>query len=90
MMTQEEIIETFRAYPTALKSSLLRKLMRDFESDLVDQSIDEADKAKRELTVEERLAIVESLSGSLKMENPPMTKEEEREYIYQAKAEKHK
>lgn len=90
MMTQEQIIHTFKGYPKPLKSSVLRKLMRLFEEDLVDEFIDEADAEARELTVEERLAIVESLSGSLKMENPPKTKDEERELYYEYLAEKYK
>ena len=90
MMTQDQIIQTFRQYPKPLKSSVLRKLMKMFEDDLVDETIDQADAAGRELTVEERLAVVESLAGSVKMENPPMTKEEEREFVYQRRAEKYK
>jgi len=63
MMTQEQIIETFRSYPKTLKSSILRKLLEDFESDLVDEAIDNAEKKYPKLTVEERRAIVEKLAG---------------------------
>jgi hypothetical protein len=88
MTTQEQIINTFKGLPKSLRSSTLRKLMRVFEEDLTDEMLNEAD--GRELTVEERLAIVESLAGSVKMESPPVTKEEEREIFYSHLAEKHK
>ncbi|HLA95362.1 MAG TPA: hypothetical protein VK612_06555 [Pyrinomonadaceae bacterium] len=52
--------------------------------------LDQADAEDRKLTVEERLAIVESLAGSIKMNKPPMTKEEEREFYYERLAEKYK
>ncbi len=90
MMTQEQIVNTFKGYPKPLKSSVLRKLMKVFEEDLTDEMLDRADAERRELTVEERLAVVESLAGSIKMENPPMTKDEEREFYYERLAEKHK
>ncbi|HMU33038.1 MAG: hypothetical protein JSS77_00735 [Acidobacteria bacterium] len=90
MMTQEEMIKTFKSFPKPLKSSVLRKLMKDFEDDLIDESIENADKAGRELTVEERLAIVENLAGSIKMDDPPMTKKEVRDAYYEHLAEKYK
>lgn len=90
MMTQEQIIHAFKGYPKPLKSSVLRKLMKLFEEDLVDEVLDKADSEAPELTIEERLAVVESLAGSIKMENPPMTKEEEREFYYGHLAEKYK
>lgn len=90
MMTQEEMIKTFKNFPKPLKSSVLRKLMKDFEDDLIDESIENADKAGRELTVEERLAIVENLAGSIKMDKPPMTKKEVRDIYYEHLAEKYK
>lgn len=76
-MTHEQILETFRSYPTTLKSSLLRKLMRDFEGDLIDESIENADRENRKLTVEEKLAIVENLSGiaSIPGKRPPSDEE---------------
>ena len=89
-MTQDQIIQAFREYPKPIKSSVLRKLLKMFEDDLVDEAIDQADAAERELTIEERLAVVESLAGSVKMKNPPMTKEEEREFVYQRRSEKYK
>ncbi len=90
MMTQEQLIHTFKGYPKPLKSSVLRKLMRVFEEDLVGEVLDNADADKRDLSVEERLAVVESLSGSLKMDDPPMTKEEDREFYYGHLLEKYK
>jgi len=90
MMTQEQMISTFKGYPKPLKSSVLRKLMKVFEDDLTDEMLDQADAENRELTVEEKMAVVESLAGSIKMDNPPMTKEEVREIYYEHLAEKHK
>ena len=80
MMTQDQIIQTFKNYPKPLKSSVLRKLMKMFEDDLVDETIDQADAVGPELTVKERLAIVESLAGiaSAPGKTPP-TDEEWRE-----------
>ena len=89
-MTQDQIIQAFREYPKPIKSSVLRKLLKMFEDDLVDEAIDQADAAERELTIEERLAVVESLAGSVKMKNPPMTKEEEREFVNKRRSEKYK
>ena len=90
MMTQEELIHTFRGYPKPLKSTVLRKLMKLFEEDLVDEILNQAYLETRELTVEERLAVVESLAGSIKMEAPPLSKDEERELYYGHLAEKYK
>lgn len=90
MMTQEQMISTFKGYPKPLKSSVLRKLMKVFEEDLTDEMLDQADAENRELTVEEKMAIVESLAGSIKVDNPPMTKEEVREIYYERLGEKHK
>jgi hypothetical protein len=89
-MTQEQVVETFQGFPKPVKSIVLRKLMKVFEEDLVEDTIDQAEAEGRELTVDERLAIVESLAGSIKMKNPPMTKEEEREMYYGYLAEKYK
>jgi len=84
-MTQQQIIQEFSRYPRATKSVVIRKLLEIFEQDF-ESSSDE----KKELSIEERVAIAKSLSGSLKMKNPPMTKEETREMYYWHLAEKHK
>jgi hypothetical protein len=44
---------------------------------------------KTELSVAEKLAMVESLGGALKMKNPPMSKTEERRIIDEYLLEKH-
>lgn len=90
MMTQEQIIQTFKQYPKPLKSSVLRKLMKLFEDDLTDKMIEQADAENRDLTVDEKMAIVESLAGSIELDNPPMTKEEVREIYYQHLEEKYR
>ncbi len=41
-------------------------------------------------SIEERLRLVKSLAGSLKMANPPMNSEDEREIIVEHLSEKHK
>lgn len=83
-MTPQEILQEFRSYPRNQKSFVIRQLLQIFEEDLEDSEKD------KELSIDERIAIVESLAGSLKMKNPPMTKEETREMYYEYLSEKHK
>jgi hypothetical protein len=73
-MTQQQMLQEFKTYPKAVKAVIIREMLQVFEKDLEEVE-------REELSVEERLAIVESLAGSLKMENPPMTREEERKII---------
>jgi hypothetical protein len=73
-MTQQQMLQEFKTYPKAIKAVIIREMLQVFEKDL--EEIEQ-----NEHSVEERLAIVESLAGSLKMENPPMTREEERKII---------
>jgi len=80
-MTQQQIVQEFKSYPKAQKSVVIRQLLRIFEADL-EETAPNGD----ELSIEERKAIVESLAGSLKMENPPMTKKEIREDYYSKSA----
>ena len=82
-MTEQHIIQEFRSYPKVKKSQVVRQLLQILEEDLEEKSQDE-------LSIEERMAIVESLAGSLKMENPPMTREEERQIYYEHILEKYK
>lgn len=84
-MTQQQFVHEFKSYPKAKRSVVIRQLLRIFEDDLEDNTQNGG-----ELSIEERVAIVESLAGSLKMENPPMTKEETREMYYEHLSEKHK
>jgi hypothetical protein len=73
-MTQQQMLQEFKTYPKAIKAVIIREMLQVFEKDL--EEIEQ-----NEHSVEERLAIVESLAGSLKMENPPMTREGERKII---------
>lgn len=85
-MTQQQIVQEFKSYPKAQKSVVIRQLLRIFEDDLEETPQQNDNK----LSIEERKAIVESLAGSLRMENPPMTKEETREMYYEHLSEKYK
>ncbi len=84
-MTQQQLFQEFKSYPKAQKSVVIRRLLRMFEEDLEKETQND-----EELSVDEKMAIVEKLGGSLKMENPPMTKKEVRDLITEAKAEKYK
>lgn len=84
-MTQQQLVQEFKSYPKAKKSVVVSEPLRILADDL-----EETSRNDDELSIEERLAIVESLAGSLKMENPPMTKEETREAYYEHLLGKHK
>lgn len=84
-MTEQQLVQEFKSYPKAQKSVVIRQLLRIFEGELED-----SESNAKELSIEERQAIVESLAGSLKTENPPMTKEETREMYYEHLSEKYK
>lgn len=84
-MTQQQIVQEFKTYPKAQKSVIIRQLLRIFEEDLEENPPNEDAPS-----IEERLRLVKSLAGSLKMENPPMTKEQEREIIFEHLSEKYK
>ncbi|GEM_PF-4788855 len=85
-MTEQQIIREFSQFPRPVKSAVLRRLLQLFENDLNDK----AASSKMALTKEERMTIVKSLSGSIKMDDPPMTKKEVREEYYGSKAKKHR
>jgi len=85
-MTQQQIVQEFKNYPKAQKSVIIRQLLQIFEDDLEETPHQNGS----ELSIEERTAMVESLAGSLKMENPPMTKEETGEMYYEHLSEKYK
>lgn len=73
-MTHQEIIEQIISFPVSEQFEIIEEVQRNIEKNLQRQN------GKIKLSVEEKLAIVESLDGSLKMENPPMSKGEERFY----------
>jgi hypothetical protein len=85
MMTQQEIIKEVTAFPLFEQFEIVEKIQRNIKQNLSPQN-----GSKKELSVEEKSAIAESLAGSLKMKNPPMTKAEEREVIEDYLAEKYK
>ena len=85
-MTQQQIVQEFKSYPKAQKLIVISELLRIFAEDLEETPQQNGNK----LSIEEKTAIVESLAGSLKMENPPMTKEETREMYYEHLSEKYK
>ena len=84
-MTQQQFVQEFKTYPKAQKSVVISQLLRILADDL-----EETSRNNDELSIEERMAIAKSLAGSLKMENPPMTKEETREMYDEHLSEKHK
>lgn len=82
MLTQVEILNEIFTLPVSEQYEIVEKI-----KDSIGQT---NGNVQRELSVEEKLAIVKSLGGSLKMKNPPMTREEEREIIYEHLSEKYK
>ena len=88
MMTQQEIFSQVVSLPFREQAELIEKISRNLKQGISEKGIQKTE--DKELTIAERMAIVERLAGCLKMENPPMTKTEEREVIYQYLSEKHK
>lgn len=84
-MTEQQLVQEFKTYPKAQKSVVIRQLLQIFEEDLAEEA-----KTGNQFSIAEREKIVESLAGSFKMENPPMTKEETREIYYEHLSEKYK
>ena len=87
-MTQQEIYRQIIILPVQVQKDLIKKIKKNLKQAEGKNGSKEIE--EKELSVEERLEIVESLAGSLKMENPPMTKEEVREIYYEHLMEKHK
>lgn len=82
MLTQQEILkEVFTLTP-----SEQREIAKKIENH-IEQTNGKEDK---KLSVDEKKAAYLRLRGALKMENPPMTKEEVREVIYEYLSEKYK
>ena len=75
-MTEQQMIQEFRSYPKVKKSQVVRQLLQILEEDL-------AESPSKELSTEERLAIVERLSGIAAVEGktPPTDEEVEEDYI---------
>jgi hypothetical protein len=85
-MTQQQFVQEFKSYPKAQKSIVISQLLRILADDLEETPSQDGN----EFSVEERKAAYLRLRGALKMENPPMTKEEVREDYYNYLAEKYK
>ncbi len=81
MMTQQEIFREVVSLPYREQAELIEKISRNLKQGIAENGNQKTE--DKELSTAERIAIVESLAGSLKMENPTMTKEEDREVIYQ-------
>lgn len=71
-MTQQQFVQEFKTYPKAKKSIVIRQLLRIFEEDLEENANNGG-----ELSVAERLAIVESLSGIAAVEGKTSPTDEE-------------
>lgn len=83
-MTQQQLIQEFSSYPKSVKSVVIRELLQIFEKDL--EEIEQ-----NELSVEERLAIINKLSGIASVEGKtPPTDEEIREDYTNYLLEKYK
>ncbi len=84
---QVELIEKIIHLPIAERVEIIERVSRSVREDLQENGKKQGD---GEISVEERIAIVEDLAGCFKMENPPMTKQEEREIYYEHLSEKYK
>ena len=83
-MTQQELIQEFKGYPRTVQSDILEELTQIYDEN------SDISKNGDQISVEEKNELVESLAGVFKMKDPPMTKEEVRDFIYEQLAEKHK
>ncbi len=90
MLTQQEILKEIFTLPPSEQREIADKITRNAEN-LSESNLDETDNFRRELSIDERIAIARNLSGCLKPESgyTPMTKEEERELIEEYLAEKY-
>ncbi len=77
MMTQQEIIKAVTAFPLFEQFEIVEKIQRNIKQNLHSQN-----GLKKELSVEEKSAIVESLAGIGKVEGklPPTDEEVKRDY----------
>ena len=80
---QVELIEQIIHLPIAERVEIIERISRSVREDLRENVV-------KDVAMEERRAAYLRLRGALKMKNPPMTKEEEREYIYDYLSEKYK
>lgn len=80
---QTEIIEQIIHLPIAERVEIIEKISRSVREDLRESDTTET-------LLADRKAAYHRLRGALRMENPPMTKEEVREDYYNHLAEKYK
>lgn len=89
MITEDELIKEIARLPFPRQRAIIGRISRSMK-----EGGDgfEEDKFRRELSVEERIAIAMSLSGSFKPDSgyTPMTKEEDREVIMEYLEEKYR
>ena len=85
-MTQQQLVQEFKSYPKAKKSVVVSELLRILADDL-----EETSQNGDELSIEERVEIVRSLSGIAAVEGKtPPTDVEIREDYTNYLAEKYK
>lgn len=77
-MTRQQLVREFKSYPKAKKSAVIKELLQIFEEDLKENS----SKPDKQLTIEERMAIVEKLYGIAAVEGktPPTDEEIKEDY----------
>lgn len=80
---QAEIIEQIIHLPIPERIEIIEKISRSVREDLRESNTEQD-------ISDERKAAYLRLRGALKMENPPMTKEEVREIYYEHLSEKYK
>jgi hypothetical protein len=90
MMTQQQIFKEIALLPISEQLEIIDAVKRK-SLHLKKNRSSEPDEFQRKLSVEERIAIAQNLSGCLKPDAGyvPMTKEEEREIIEEYLAEKY-
>jgi hypothetical protein len=88
MLTQQEIYREAVALPFEEQKELVEKLNRNLKGENHENGNTESE--DKMLSMNERKAAYLRLRGALKMDNPPMTKEEVREIYYEHLAEKYK
>lgn len=86
-MTQQEIISQIKSFPILKQFEIVEAIQNNIKENL---NLKSFESEKTEISVDEKLMLVERLGGALKMSNPPMNEEEERKAIEEYLAEKNK
>ncbi len=87
-MTQQEIYREVLELPLQERKELIKRLSQNLEFENTENGSNES--TEKEFSTKEKKAAYLRLRGALKMDNPPMTKEEVREIYYERLAEKYK